>query len=463
MDTTTDPATLAGWLAQIRETAPDLFDSETGDPSPVALSIAESCESFRDAGSFDNWSAILTTGALVAANAFTLERDHGTVNAARAAIDSLMREYDRDPSPVARAVDPWEGQRHTYTTGRNKKGATTYRQNMSGKVVMRYGQAPVIGSCDAPDPDDVRAAMASHLLTYVRSLRLGLASLPVCQVTNAIYGSELDPCAIGLHDDGSERYAPMIGTDYEVKRQMFDPSHPALREPIYEHNMFGPVVMARTGTEYAWQAETGPDFGPRRPVVIWQAARTCSHHDDTRRADTFRARALPRVSIRKSERERVTQRRVMCIVRKDGVTRDLSTYTRSLLAPADHDHVHGTDEERAFFGHRLMVRGVKARKATGADRARAARSATVRKLPEMTLSSQAAAETFLADMQPGDRHRVRVNGSFILTVSRRKGKFNMSMSHGAPVGKVGHVVWKGGLQVRSVATAARRIVHALNS
>jgi hypothetical protein len=454
---------LSPWLALLRDECADLFDPTTGDPSPVALSIAESCETFRDMDAADNWLSILTTGARIAANARTLEREHGSVNATRAAVDKLMREYDRDPSPVARAVDPWDGQRHTYTTGRNKKGATTYRQNMSGKVVMHYGVAPVQGSCEAPDPDDVRAAMASHLLGYVRSLALGLNSLNVCQVTNAIYGAELDPCAIGLRRDGSERYAPMIGTDYATKAQVFDPAHEACREPIWEHNLFGPVVMARTGAEYTYGAEHGPDYGPRRPVVTWLATANGSHYASTRRTATFRDYPLPRVSVRKSERERVTQRRVMCIMRKDGVTRDLSTYTRALLAPADHDHVYGADTERGFFGHVLMTRGSKARKATGADRARAARSATVRKLPEMTLSSQASAETLLTELEPGDRLRVRVNSTFVLTVSRRVGKFNMHLSHGAPVGQTGHVVWRGGLQVRSATTAARRIMHALNT
>jgi hypothetical protein len=453
---------LTPWLAELRESAPDLFDPETGDPSPVALSIAESCETWRNADGAGNWLSILTTGALIAANAHTRDREHGSVNAARAAVDRLMREYDRDPSPVARAIDPWEGQRHTYTKGRNKKGATTYRQNMSGKVVMHRGVAPVQGSCEAPDPDDVRQAMASHLLGYVRSLRLGLNSLNVGQITNAVYGSELDPCAIGLRKDGSVRYASMIGTDYETKAQVFDPGHEACREPIWQHNTFGPVSMTRP-PELNYGPETGPTYGPRLPVVTYLAHANASHYVSTRRAATFRDYPLPRVSVRKSERERVTQRQTMCIMRRDGVTTDLSTYRRELLAPTDHAHVFGDDIERGFFGHRMMVRGIKARKATGADRARASRRATVRKLPEMTLSSQAAAETFLADMQPGDKHRVRVNGSFVLTVSRRVGKFNMHLSHGAPVGETGHVVWRGGLQVRSPQTAARRLVHALNT
>lgn len=471
MDESRDPATVTAWLSDIREWSPDLFAAD-GAPSPVALQIAQSCVDLKDAGAGDNWKAILTTAAAIAANAFTLERSHGSVNPTRARVDSLLREYDRDPSPVARRVDPMEGARHQYTKGRNKKGATTYRQNMSGEVVMSYGVAPVQGATDAPNPDNVRAAMASHLLGYVRSLALGLNSLNVCQVTNAIYGDVLDPCVIGMHDDGSDRHAPMIGTDYETKQQVFDPA--AYPYPIAEHNAIAPWQGARSGVVCGHVEETAndprPDIGPRRPVVIWQAHANGAHHDETRRANTRRTR-LARVSARKSEALKLETFRTLCVMRTDdGRTIDLSTTRRPLLAPADHNGRPGYGDigddviECAWFGHKLMLRGARARKNPARETTRALRRAHVsRSLPAVDITTQASAEVLLADMTPGQSVRLRVNGTFILTVSRRVGKFNLSLNAGAPVGQTGRAVWHGGLQIRSVSTAARRIAHAVNS
>lgn len=474
MDERSTPETLAGWLAQIAEWAPADMTTE------VRNAIAESCEAFRDAGALDNWSDVFTTAETILKNARTRERTHGDVNPQRASVDTLQREYDRTPMIVGRSVDPWEGQRHTWTKTRSKKGVTGIRQNMSGKGIIARGVAPVIGSCDAPDPDNVRAAMASHLLSYVRSLRLGLNSLNVAQITDAVYGSELEPVVIGMRDDGTLRMATMLGTDFQVWDEAVPPAHhPALREPIWEHNVPAPRTFARHGVERAPVEERGPVYGPRLPVVTWQAHATCSHTDDTRRASTRRTR-LARVKPRKSEASKLEPSRVLCLMRGtdpltgETFTRDLSITRIPLIAPTDHDHVlmtGATDDwvmESAFFGHRLRLRGVKSRGKgikretahAARDRARSERRAIVaRTLPSVTIETRQGWDTLAESLAPGDRFHARVNGTYVLTVTRspHAGKFNLRLMTDAPVGSTGRVALN--LQVRSASTVARRL-HA---
>lgn len=460
--TTTRPADLSAWLADIHEWSPDLFDDD-GTPSATALSIAESCEAFRDMDAAANWASILTTAAQIAQNAFTAERTHGDVNACRAAVDSLMREYDRLPSPVARPVDPFTAGRHEYTTGRNKKGATTYRQNMSGRVVMRYGMPNVIGSCEASDTDDSRATMAEHLLSYVREHAAGgLNAYSVTAIANTCYGDLLDVCDVGLRDDGTVRQSHMIGTEVAVKLQVFDPSHTACREPIAEHNCFTPHDM-RPSVQYEHADATGPDIGPRVPRVAYMPHAACTHYTDTRRRNTFRDRPLPRVQLRASERPRSLTYRTMCVVRSWdatglGTTTDLGTTRRPMIAPADHGHLF--DGEHAWFGYKVMTRGPLARSNSTRDRATAARRVTVaRTLPDVTIGTREGFAELLDGVPVGGRDRWRVNSTFTLTVTRRTGRFYLSLNHSAPVGQVGKSVWRGGLQVRSRDTAARRL-HA---
>jgi hypothetical protein len=443
MDDIRGPENLAGWLHQIAAYAPELFSD--GVPSPEALRIAESCETWRNGDSAGNWSSIITTGTAIAANAFTVEREHGSVNPTRAGVDRLKREYDRDPVKVGRAVDPWVARDHQVKRRRSHKG------NQNDQVV-KYGVAPVIGSIDAPDPDDIRAAMASHLLGYVRSVALGLNGQNVCQVATGVYGAELDAVEVGQRADGSIRYSTLVGTEVEARKQVFDPYHPACFEPIAEHNQVTRHLLPRQGVEYVTPVEVGPAYGPRRPVVIWQAHANCSHTDATRRASTSRIR-LPRVKARKSEANRIEPRKVLCIMRRDGVTTDLSTTRCPMIAP----HV---DTGKAWFGHRLFDRGTVARKNPTRADARAARRAVVsRTLPDVTIDSLAGWQALADDFAPGRSERVRVNGRWVLAMSRspHAGKYNVKVYADAPVGATGHVALN--IQVRSAATVARRL-HA---
>lgn len=454
MDDRTDPTTLAGWLAQLADL--DL-------PTDLALSIAESCEAFRDAGALDNWQDIFSTAQTILKNAQTYDRAHGDVNPQRASVDTLKREYDRMPMVVGRAVDPWQGQYHRVRRGRNKKGATA--------IVTAFGAAPVQGSCAAPDPDNVRAAFASHLLTYARHLHGGLVGYNVTAIANHCYGDLLDQVPIGMRDDGSIRYATLLGTEVEAHEEHVPEDwHPGVREPIAEHNAFGPVTWSRSGIERGPVDERGPVYGPRLPVVTWQAHATCSHTDETRRGATRRTR-LARVKPRKSEAHKLAPRRTLCLVRAfdpftgQARTVDLSITRSPLIAPADHDHLGIVTDGLglAWFGHRLMLRNVKARQPgkshdPARDRARSERRATVsRTLPGITIESTAGWQAFTADFGKGRSERVRVNDRWILNLSRSEhaGKFNCKVYGDAPVGQTGHVVLN--IQVRSAATLARRL------
>lgn len=402
--------------------------------------LARSDVSTTDKGALD-WGKrdalveIHDTAEVIAANAFTREREHGSVNPFRAAVDSLAREYDRTPTVVGREVDPFEGARHHVIT------APSHKYPNARKVIGR-GVAPVIGAMEATDPDDIRQAMAAHLLTYVKGLRIGLRSIAVEQITNAIWGDVLPLVETGLRRDGSLRQSVMLSTDFEAHKQTFDPSNPACREPIYEHNLFTPGRFDRSGIERDDQGR-----------VIWQAHATCSHTDATRRALTFRASPLARVRLRKSEQVHATRRRIMCVIRQEGRTIDLGTITSPLIAPSDR-------EGYVFIGHKLYRRGKVTRKNSARDDARTVRRAIVaRTLPSATIESRQGWDELVSTLAPGDRFKARVNGTYVLTLTRSPlaGKFNLRLMADAPVGKSGRVALN--LQVRSAATVARRL-HA---
>lgn len=422
-----------------------------------------------DWGKRDSLLDIWSTAQAIEANTYTLERPHGSVNPWRAAVDSLKREYDRTPRKVGTEVDPMEGARHHVIS------APSHKYPSARKVIGR-GVAPVQGSIAAPDPDDIRAAMASHLLGYVRNLRIGLNSLNVAQITDAIYGDVLPTIDLGLRRDGSERHGVMAGTDFRTYQQVFDPSHPACMEPVASYAGTGyvlsystddqgrwvatlspgeptPTVLPRSGVEYEHAQECGPIYGPRVPRVIWQAHATCSHTDDVRRALTFRASPLARVRLRKSEQVHATQRRILCVMRQDGATTDLSTTRTPLIAPSDR-------EGYVFIGHKLYRRGKVTRKNSARDDRRPVRRAVVaRTLPDVTVESRQGWDVLVGELAPGDAFRARVNGTYVLSLTRSPyaGKFNLRLMADAPVGKSGHVALN--LQVRSAATVARRL-HA---
>lgn len=412
------------WLDHVQEIAPDHFTTcETCDrsdtPDALAVSIARGLEASGDRyGNLESYVTTRQIGDAIEANALVLDHEHGAVNAYRAAVDSLMRDTDRDPDVVARNVDPMEGARHSIRTRRNRKGNTV-------SEVTHYGAATVQGQWSTVDHTDMRQGMSEHLgEQYSRQMVLGRNALDVLRITQATYGPLLDTVSRGQDSSGRSRLVTLLGTDVEMWKETWNPaddpeavsapivgrmvlertvtpegrSEQRLRTVDNDPNVAAPITLTRDGITR--QIDLYHPSGR----VVWLAHANCSHTDDVRRrADRMR---LPRVNVRKAERALVEPVEI-----GNGQTR------QTLMSSADRT-------DAAWIGHRLTKRTDHARRSPRQVKATRAKRAHL-----VEIATEQGWQVLIDDVPRDTRLTVR-SGAWVVTINRsRSGKFNIRAKH----------------------------------